>query len=133
MWHQLLLKNFWFAQPEFFLTKSDKVLTFWFVGLLVLGLILWIATYFTSNPVKMKVLSRFFHLFLTIGLLGLAWAGIRFENTPIFSLRSWAGLIFLIGLVWLGFIVKYLIFNFRKELKGFEQEQIKMRYMPSRR
>jgi uncharacterized membrane protein (DUF485 family) len=86
---------------------------------------------FTKHEIKRRLISKFFYLSLNIGITGLIWYGIRYENTPIFSMHFWAGLILLIGLIWLGFVLKYLFFDFSKEKREYDHEQVKSRYIPS--
>jgi hypothetical protein len=122
---------FWFTQPSIILAQADWILGWGFAGGVALSIILGLIKHWVKAPLTSKILSRFFNLSLTIGLCGLFWVGVRYENTPIFSMRAWAGLVLLIGLIWLIFIVKYLIFNYPKELKEYNHEQLKNKYIPN--
>ncbi|MEO8066042.1 MAG: hypothetical protein ABI643_04340 [Candidatus Doudnabacteria bacterium] len=130
MFSKLLENNFWFSQPSSFLSQLDQYLAYFFVACLALTIAVWAIKRFSVNQVKIKILNKFFYLFLTIGLSGLVWYGFRYENTPIFALRAWAGLVLLIGLIWVLFIVKYLIFGFPAALKEYDREMTKSKYIP---
>lgn len=124
----MISKYFWFIQSS--LQHSDYVFGFVCSGVVVLGIFLGLSKRFIDHKVQIKLLGKFSSLFLTMGLVGLLWFLLRYENTPIFGLRYWAGIIILIALVWLIFILKYWIFNFRSEVREYEHEQIKRRYIP---
>ncbi|GEM_PF-1962843 len=122
---------FWLTQPSSFLARADYLFAYFFVGCLALGIILGFSKKALHNQITAKVIARFYHLLLTIGFCGLLWFGFRFENTPIFALRYWPAIILLIGLIWALFILKYLVFNYRSEVKMYKQELLKNKYLPS--
>ena len=126
---KLLDPNFWFSQPSIILTGGDRDFGYIFLASLVVSIILIIAKRFIQHGIMKKLVSKVFYLLLTIGLTGLVWYGIRYENTPIFANRYWAGLVFIFGMIWGLFIVKYLIFNFPKELKQYNYEVLKNKYL----
>ncbi|OGE88433.1 MAG: hypothetical protein A3J07_01420 [Candidatus Doudnabacteria bacterium RIFCSPLOWO2_02_FULL_49_13] len=133
MFDQINNYYFWFSQPAAAFSPEDKFLLIKFASTFGVGLILWIISTQVKDSVIRKLLMRFVRLSLTIGASGLFWVGLRFENTPIFSLRYWAGLILLIGLVWLLFIFKYLIWQFRKDRTEMRREQLKNKYLPNKK
>lgn len=124
---------FWFAQPSTILDQADKYFLFFFIGLLGLGVVLGLVTRFAKNSVNKALFRRFFHLAVWTAIGGLVWFGIRYENTPIFARRYWAGITLLVGVVWLLFILKYLVFNFRHQKTEYDKEQIKKKYLPKTR
>ena len=130
MWQKITDLNYWFSQPLVILINGDKLLAGFFLTLTVLGIVLWIVVGFVSHATDQKLIKRFWHLTFTIGLLGLLWAAFRYENVPIFSLRVWALLVALIGGIWLLFIIKYLIFDFRSEKNEFDKQSVKNKYLP---
>ena len=124
---------FWFTQPSTILTNADKVFGYLFLASLLLAIILGVWGRFISNQADKKLVKKFYLLTLNLGIAGLFWFGVRFENIPILAERFWAGAILIIGFIWLLFIVKYLAFNFRAEKVNYEREQIKNKYIPTKR
>ncbi|HTL39225.1 MAG TPA: hypothetical protein VL306_00205 [Methylomirabilota bacterium] len=129
----LLDPIFWLSQPPSTLTRADIFLGYFFLALVGVSIIIWIWTRFIRHSVWKKFIKQFEYLYLTIGLIGLLWFGIRYENTPIFACRYWMGIILLIAIIWKIFILKYLIFNFPAEVKDYNHEQIKNKYINSKR
>ncbi len=129
---QLLDLNFWFGVPTEILTHADMLFGYTAAASFGVGVIILVAVRWVKNVIYKKLLNRIGYLGVTIGLLAALWWGVRYENTPIFSNRYWLGLITLSGIVWLLFIVKFLIFNFRKELAEYEREQLKNKYIPGK-
>ncbi len=128
---RLLDYYFWFSQPPTILTNADKSLGYLFLASLISSIILGFAKRLIKHETKKKLASKIFYLLFTLGLSGLIWYGIRYENTPILANRYWAGLVLILGLIWVLFIIKYLIFNFPKELKEYNHEVLKNKYLPS--
>src|SRR3989344_8891102 len=116
----LLDSNFWFIQPSFTLNQFDLIFGYLFAGLLTLGIIVRIAKIFIGHRVSKKLLMKFFYPAFVIGLIGIFWFGLRFENTPIFAKRFWVGTVILGGIVWFGFFLKYALFKYLVEYKEFE-------------
>jgi hypothetical protein len=130
MWKKLFDSNLWFSQPPIILSHTDQYLGYFFTICVVLGIIIRIAKQFAANRVKAKLLNKFFYFFLTTGVSGLIWYGLRYENVPIFSLRYWALFVLLLALIWLLLIVKYLVFKFRSEMHDYERDIVKNKYIP---
>ena len=122
--------NFWFNVPSLRLQTGDLVLGYIFAGITILGISIWIVRMFVRHDIARKLLRKVFYLLFTIGLLGLFWFALRHENTPIFSTRYWVGLVFLAGLIWLGFAIKYFAFNFKRERREYDEEKLKKKYLP---
>jgi hypothetical protein len=123
--------SFWFDQPALILSLEDKIFNYLFLGLAAAAIMLFLARYLLlKHPMVRKLAIRIIRLFTVTALTGLVWFGFRYENTPIFARRYWAGIILAIGLVWLLFILKYIIFRFREEKKEFDENLIKSRYLP---
>ncbi|MBX4187205.1 MAG: hypothetical protein KW802_03055 [Candidatus Doudnabacteria bacterium] len=121
---------FWFAQPSTILTNEDKYLGIFFAILLGIAIIFRVLVFLNSNPINKALFRKLWHFAFSISLSGLVWFGVRYENTPLFSQRYWAGLTLAVGLIWLIFILKYLIWNFPKQKSSFDREQIKNKYIP---
>ncbi len=126
-------KFFWYYQPSTFLSSTDKLFIYIFIGILGLSILTRIAKVFVKNPVHRKLVNKFWQLFFSLGISGIIWSVFRYENTPTFARRYWAGLIFVVGIIWLLFVLKYLIFNYRKDLAEYQRESVKNKYMPGRK
>ena len=130
MWTKLLDSNYWFSQPSVVLTRSDLYLAWFFLACLILAIVLKVTKRLTKNPIKRNLMDRLFNLFLTVSLSGLVWYGFRYENTPIFAMHYWAGLVLLMGLVWFLVIAKYFAFQYFPDLADYDREQMKKKYIP---
>jgi len=133
MLNKLFDRFFWFIQPSSVLSHADNVFGYISIGLLAVAIALRVLVGFTKNPIDKKVLLKTWHLGFTIGIFGLIWFGLRFENTPIFAERYWFGLIVIIGIVWALFILKYLGLEYMKEKQEYSREVIKSKYLPKAR
>jgi hypothetical protein len=123
-------KYFWFSQPSSFLNQFDHSLLWVFLGFTIAGVLLRVLAALNKHLIYQKLTRRFASLGLTMGIIGLAWYGLRYENTPIFSVRYWVAIIFLIAIVWLAFILKYLFTTFRSEKREFDRQALNSRYIP---
>lgn len=122
---------FWFTQPSTILSEVDKLFAYIFIGMMVSAILFRLAAKFAAkHPINKKLLMKFWQLMFVIGFSGVFWAVLRYENTYIFARRYWAGLNFIVGLLWLGMIAKYVIFNYRSEKSNLDREQLKSKYLP---
>lgn len=121
---------FWFAAPSLNITAEDKFFMWLFAAITLVGIAGIVALYFNLDRIRDQVIRKFKDLMLTVGLFGLVWFGIRYENTPIFGNRYWAALILLIGLVWLGFYLKFALVDYKKIKVEAERETLKKKYLP---
>jgi hypothetical protein len=121
---------FWFAQPSTILNSYDKVVGYVFAGLVVLAVLIWIfRRLLIKHPVVKKLINREANAIFWTGLLGVIWFGFRYEAVPIFSKRLWAGLIIIMGLIWLGFIKWYWLKRFKREKQEYDYNQVKNKYI----
>lgn len=125
--------DFWFTQPSSTLSSVDQVFGLVFAVLLLVGVVLWIIKRFVRHAVIKKLLGKLVLKDLVVGLSGVVWYGLRYENTPIFGRRIWAGLNVLILAVWLVMFLKYALFKFRKEKREFDDNELKNRYLPGKK
>ncbi len=130
MWRQ---SYFWFIQPSSELLNYDYYFLWFFLALTIVGLVLKLTLRFMAHEVYRKLWNKIANLGLTMGFSGLVWAGLRYENTPIFADRYWAGLVAVLALIWLIFIVKYLVTSFRVEKREFDKQVLNSKYIPSRK
>jgi hypothetical protein len=130
MWNE---SYFWFTPPGTILSNFDYYFLWAFLALTVIGIVLKVVDRFINHAIYRKLISKKSNLSLTIGLIGLSWFGLRYENTPIFSNRYWVLVIAISLLVWLGFILKYYFTTYRTEKREFDRSVINNRYIPTRR
>lgn len=127
MWKDQL---FWFSQPATQLNVHDNYLLWLFAGIAIVGIVLKISFRFLKHPVIRKLLNRFSNAGLVMGLVGLIWFGMRYENAQIFSYRYWAALVIIILVIWLVFIFKYWLTNFRSEKQSYDRMLLNSKYIP---
>ena len=133
MWNKISDYYFWFSQSATILSPEDKILLYIPVTLLALAIVFRILASTSKNEVTRKLWKKYWHLALAISLGGISWFGVRFENTPIFGQRYWAGINLIIGIIWLMFILKFTFFDYREQKKEFERELMKSKYLPKPR
>jgi len=130
MWNKLFDYYFWFIQPSTVLSNSDNIFGYISLALLAAAIVFRLLISFNKNETNRKLFRKIWHLTLSLGISGLIWFGLRFENTPLFAERFWFGLIVIIGIIWGLFILKYLIFNFSSEKTEADREMLKSKYLP---
>lgn len=124
---------FWFANPPTQLNKLDWIFGYLFITLFAVGIIVLIVRRFVAHTTVKKLYSKFVHKDLTLGISGLVWLGMRYENIPIFAKRFWAGALLVILFIWIIWILKYLIFDFAKDKGEYDQNQLKSKYLPQKK
>ena len=126
---EILSQDFWFTQPSSLLNNYDLWFGYFAAACVIASFIIWAGTYFLRHPIVKKGLNRWRVFLITIGLLGLVWFAVRYENTPIFGRRYWGGFVELTALVWLFFLFKYTLFKYRREKTEFDQDALKNKYL----
>ena len=122
-------KFFWLVQPSSVLNNFDNTVGYFSAALIALSVLTWLAARFVKHKVVKKALRKFFSLFLTTGLLGLLWFGLRYENTPIFGRRYWVIVLAALMVVWLAYVLRYLFTTFRAEKAEYDRQMINSRYL----
>lgn len=128
--HTLTQTYFWFSQPSTYLTNYDNYFVWIFVAMFGLGILFKLAARFTQHSVNRKLLNKFANLGFYMGFFGIVWFGLRYENTPFFADRYWAGFVIAISLIWLGYIVKYIVWNYMADKREYDKQQLNSRYIP---
>ncbi len=113
-----------------FVSPNEKLFFLAGVILVLLGIVLKIAGSLSPSPVDKKFREKFYHLFLTIGLLEMFWYLCRYENAALFGSLFVALLILLIGAIWLVAVLVNCFKNYREEKQNWEKEQVKLKYLP---
>ena len=112
------------------LARSDTVFLWLSLVFIVAAIALGLLAYWEElgNPKKV-LLARLWHLLLTTGLLGLVWAGARYENVRLVSTHLAIFIVFLIGFIWFATIAKYFFTRFRKERQIWQEQALKQKYL----
>lgn len=127
---KLASKDYLFTINRVLLTRSDKLFFLLGAGLAILAIVFKIASLYSPNPVDKAVRNKFFNLFLTIGLLEIAWFGARYENINFFGSHFVALVILLIGAIWFVWLVISIIKNYKTDKELWEKEQVRLKYLP---
>ncbi|HEX5430030.1 MAG TPA: hypothetical protein VFX17_03075 [Patescibacteria group bacterium] len=126
-------KFFWFSQPSLILTSADKELLWIFAGLTLLGIIFKIAEAVMHHAVLVKLYGKLGAATFWMGISGLIWYVLRYENTPVLADRYWAGLTLLCFIIWLLAIVWFVFTKFRVEKREYDRQMLNSRYIPGSR
>ena len=113
-----------------YVDPKEKLFLFAGLILVLLGIVLKIAAVLALNPVDKKYRSKFYHLFLTIGLSEMVWYWLRSENIQFFGTHFVALLVALIGIIWFVVILAKTIKNYPEEKRNWEKEQVRQKYLP---
>src|SRR5882762_5236178 len=97
---------FWFSQPSIFLNNYDHYFFWATAAITVVGLLMRILSSFNPNPINAKLLAKFGTPMLTMGIIGLVWFGLRYEDAAILADRYFAALIILSFVIWIIFSLK---------------------------
>ena len=127
---QYLTQDYLFKYNSAFVNPQEKLFVLAGIILVLLAVVLKISSVLAPTPVDKKVRSRFYRLFLTIGLSLAGWYLCRYENAMFFGTHFVVWLVVLIGLIWLGFILVSIIKNYRQEKNAWGKEQVKLKYLP---
>jgi len=84
----------------------------------------------SADSPKRYLFHKYFHSLLTMGILVLLWAGARYQNIPWVQTHIVALVLFLITLVWLGFVVFYHRKDYRRHLSEWKEGKTKKKYLP---
>ena len=123
-------------QPSFIFNYQPQTFTFfWYSVIIFSAMVLSAVTVAIflktqGKPYLEKLKSSIFSLLLWTGGFGLALTFFHWQAIPYLSMRFLFEILFLVFIVWLIFILKYLIFNFKKEKQDFNQSQRFEKYMP---
>lgn len=124
-------KAYIFGPNPIDLSRSDHIFFWLALGLVVAGIVAKLLVFRQDRDSPRRfLLNRLFHLFVTMGFFVLLWAGFRFENIPWLSTHFLVLLLFLISLVWFGFIFKYFVWGYRHQQKIWHDETVKRKYLP---
>jgi hypothetical protein len=116
------------------LSRSDKI--FFVLGVLLILVSIgfkFAAVRQAGGSPKKFLQNRVFHWGLTMGILVLVWTAMRFENIPWLSVRFLALILFIVSAVWLFYILRYFLKQYRDQQKSWEEELVKKKYLAGRK
>lgn len=130
-WKQFITTDFWFGQAAE-LHKIDYLILYIGLAVLVLGLIVLIYRITTKNLFLKKIARRISNDFLIVGIAEIVWFGFRYENGAVLGTHFVAGLVALVGLVYLYWPLKYLLVRYSKDMQEEQRRQLKEKYLQAR-
>lgn len=128
-WVQLKTYVFWFGYDPIVVHAADKVIFLLGLLLVVFGFIALIFSIFARNEFLAKVAKWKAKILIIIGLVEMIWFVLRFQNVQVFGTRFVAGLILLIGLIWLYQPAKYFFTKYKVDLAEAERKANRDKYL----
>ena len=125
-----LTADFLFNINRVLIEPVDKGFLFIGVAFVVLAIVFKLGAKFAPSNIDSKYRNKFFHLFLTIGIMEIIWFVARTQFIMLFGTHLIALLIILIGLFWFGWVIKKMMQNYRREKQEWEKQQLKLKYLP---
>lgn len=111
------------------LGRVDKAFALAAVASIILAVVCKIWARMASNTVTKKLARRLVLLMSTVGITGIMWFGLRYQNVTVLGSHFVFLLIVLTGIIWFGYIVKYWWKNYTPERIAWEKEQVKLKYL----
>ena len=118
-----------FAAPFQLPSHTDHLIYYFGLALVVVGLVLLFIRRSRSADLSKNLLSRWSNLAFYIGLALVIWYLLRYELVALLSTHIVMVVIFVAGIVWLIFLLKYQCGNYRAAQAKLEQEKLKQKYM----
>ncbi len=109
--------------------RSDKALLIAGAVLVMLGIIFRLTSMMSPHPHARNLWRRLSTWGLTIGLVEALWFGFRYEHAQYLGSHLMAFLILLIGVIWLVPILKYWAKQYGSDVKQWEKDQVKQKYL----
>ncbi len=100
------------------------------LGALAIGAVLWLAYKLSSVPVDIKYRHKLASPLLFMGLCGLVWYGLRYQQVRLLSARVIIILIAVVSIIWLVFVIAKMFKNYNSEKMNWEKQQLKAKYLP---
>lgn len=112
------------------LSRSDYIFFWVAASFALVGIVSKVLALRCAHDDPRRVLwNRLWHAFFTMGFLLLVWFGARYENIPWIGTHFVALCLLLLFLIWAGFIAWYLIKTYPRELKRFQEENMRQKYL----
>ncbi len=97
--------------------------------LLVLSVVFYVAKHTSKDKLRSSLDNLWFLVTFWIGLFSLLWAGLRYETVEYLSANVIDLTIFVIGIVWALFILKYQFTTYRRARMLYNKELEKKKYL----
>jgi len=117
-------------RPPVMHSRAILILAAAFGLLIILGIASQLIVMKTKDGLKIKGWRRLFHLFLTVGILGLVYLFFAWQGVTLLASRFWLIILGLVVLVWFGFIAKYLFWDVPKLRRNIEEKRRFEKYIP---
>lgn len=127
--HKLFSPDYLFGYAYNGITRSDKIYFAMALILLALGIFTFVYKLASKNRHKREYLQRWVNMFLTIGVLGAIWFGLRYELIQGLSSRIIVLLIYLWGIAWAIFIIRHYFKKYRPTMAEYVKDQQRKKYM----
>ena len=128
-WNKIFNKNYFLGLERGVLHRIDWAILFFGAWLVLVSIVVWFINRRSKNPVSKQFWNRLGKLFAVIGFLEAFWFLLRYENVQFFGARVTAIAFIVLGLIWLGFILKYYFSGYRVQKQSWEKEQVKLKYL----
>jgi hypothetical protein len=127
--NELLTSRYWFGQALPGFHSTDYVYLAYAVLLVIVGIGLVLYKRSTKDRLRKDLISRWYHFAFTIGILGLLWTLFRYELVRTLSLRAVIFAIYTAGDIWLIYLLKYTLVDYKKKRELADREEQKRKYM----
>lgn len=108
----------------------DKVVMVVSLGAILIALVLWLAAKFSATPIDAKYRSKISNPFWYMGIAGVLWYGLRYQQVRLLSARIIIMLIAISALAWLVSVLIKTFKHYSTEKTDWEKQQLKAKYLP---
>jgi len=124
--------SYWFdTYPDFFTPIFFWIFLGFFAATALFGVIcLRILAKEKLDKIYRSTWSKLRNWGFSSGITGLIWVFFKSQRTPYLGMRIWLAVWLIICLVWLGFIIKYLLFTVPKAKKAALEKKEFEKYLP---
>jgi len=125
------LRQFFTLKPLPIDATTFQLLAGLFGLFLILGIVFIIlAKQKKQDHLLNKAYNNFSYLFITMGLIGLLYSWLAFENAVVLSARFIFAIIIVVFLVWLAIILRYRFLKIPKIKKQIQSKKEFEKYLP---
>ena len=117
------------VRPNAMNTRAIIILAVIFSILIIAGVVSKVLAK-TNDSLKAKGYTRFFYLFLSMGLIGYLYLFFAWQGAVLLSARFWLLILLIFALTWAGFIIKYLAKDAPKQREEINKKRQFEKYIP---